>query len=113
VAEYFGKTGVSVELDWRGFPVCAHEGPVAGTASAIVILVAGLVGERLSVDKPWQSSETEMGGWMKDLEFDPNDTPDSAFHGDFLLALRAADGDIAQLQRLEAKARVLATVGAR
>ncbi|MFT5394567.1 MAG: hypothetical protein ACI8PT_004778 [Gammaproteobacteria bacterium] len=112
VAEYFGKTVVHVELDWPGFPVCAHEGPVAGQPvleENLVIPVAGLVGERLSVDKPWQSLETDMGSWIEDLEFDPNDTPDSAFYGYFLLALRAEDGDIAQLRRLEAKADVLLT----
>ena len=40
-------------------------------------------------------------------EFDPNDSPDSPFHDDLLLALQAVDGDIARLQALEARAHTL------
>ena len=114
VAEHFGFEVFEVEVDWRGFPVCRYRGELGPRTDAqranVVILLAGLVGERLARGVPWWTPAGELGPWLESgRELDPGDSPDAAFQGDLLLALRALEDDVAALQRLEATAHALLT----
>lgn len=117
VAEHFGMVVQRAEIDWRGFPVCHYGGTVTSGIRVhdanLVILVAGLVGERLAAGSDWRTPAGDLGGWMEAVEFDPNDTPDSVFHGDLVLALKAVGGDVSTLNVLEARAHELLTAAPR